>query len=74
MPALESPREPDEQYSTALQLPAAAGMLRGALVLHLPPRRRPAPEVLLGTIDVSDAAVDEFVAELRALGGMAVVA
>lgn len=72
MQALEPAREPKEESLTFLRLPAANGMLRGMLVLHVPPRAHVDSASLL--TDANDATIDEFVAELRALGGMAVIA
>lgn len=74
MTALEPIREPEEQSPTLLRLPAATGMLRGALVLHAPERRRVDAVSDLGRNSVTDANVEAFIAELRALGGMAVIA
>lgn len=73
MPALESLRETEEQTAVSLRLPAAAGMPRGALILRLP-SRQPDSGARPIAADISDAAMDDFVAELRALGGMAVIA
>ena len=75
MTALEHVSEPADQTPTPLRLLAAAGMRRGALVLHLPQRRRAnVLSDLVSGADVSDANIEAFVAELRALGGMAVSA
>ncbi len=72
MQALEPVREPEETSPTLLRLPAATGMLRGMLVLHA--QHRPAVDNAPLLSEASDVRVDEFIAELRALGGMAVIA
>ena len=69
MSALEPIREPEGQSAMVLRLPAATGMLRGVLVLHSPERRGDTTSDL-----VSDSNIDAFIAELRTLGGMAVIA
>lgn len=70
--ALEQGSEPEARTATRLLLPAAAGMRRGTLVLCMPERRR--ADAPTSGVRISDADIEAFVAELRALGGMAVIA
>lgn len=69
---------PSQHPAQGLRLPAAAGSARAFLVVHFAPpvaggdaRASDTPSSLL---DASDEAAQAFVAELRELGGMAVIA